>query len=61
MEAAHDRQQQLQVRITEPLAKAEDTDFTQAISEFTLRDTVYKASLRAAAKAMQPSLMDYLR
>jgi flagellar hook-associated protein 3 FlgL len=61
LEAAQDRQQQLQVRITELLAKAEDTDYTEAISEFTLQDTVYKASLQAGAKAMQPSLMDYLR
>jgi flagellar hook-associated protein 3 FlgL len=61
MEAAQDRQQQLQVQITKLLAKAEDTDYTEAISEFTLQDTVYKASLQAGAKAMQPSLMDYLR
>jgi flagellar hook-associated protein 3 FlgL len=61
LESAQDRQQELQVRITELLAKAEDTDYAKAISEFTLQDTVYKASLQAAAKAMQPSLMDYLR
>jgi len=61
LEAAQDRQQQLQARITELLSKTEDTDYTAAISDFTQQDTVYKASLQAAAKALQPSLMDYLK
>jgi flagellar hook-associated protein 3 FlgL len=61
LQGAQDRQQQLQARITELLAKTEDTDYTAAISDFTQQDTVYKASLQAAAKALQPSLMDYLR
>jgi flagellar hook-associated protein 3 FlgL len=60
LEAAQNRLQQMQARITELLSKTEDTDYTAAISDFMQQDTTYKASLQAAAKAMQPSLMDYL-
>jgi flagellar hook-associated protein 3 FlgL len=61
LEAAQSRQQELQARITELLAKTEDTDYTAAISDFTQQQTVYQASLQTAAKTLQPSLMDYLR
>jgi flagellar hook-associated protein 3 FlgL len=61
LESAQTRQQELQARITELLAKTEDTDYTAAVSEFSLQDTVYKAGMQAASKALQPSLLDYLR
>lgn len=61
LETAKDRQQQLQIHLTALLSKAEDTDFTQAISDFTNQQTTYQAGLNASAKAIQPSLLDYLR
>lgn len=42
-------------------SKNEDTDFAEAVSKFSVQETVYKASLEAGGKAIQPSLLDYLR
>ncbi len=52
--------QNLKVNVTDLLSKTEDTDLTQAISDFALQQNVYKAALAASAKSIQPSLMDYL-
>lgn len=61
IETMQARQQEVQVRLTALQSKEEDTDFDQAISAFSLQQTLYQASLQAGAKAIQPSLMDYLR
>jgi flagellar hook-associated protein 3 FlgL len=39
----------------------QDTDFTEAVSKFSIQETVYKASLEIGGRAIQPSLLDYLR
>ena len=61
LEQAKDRQELLQVNLKDLLSKAEDTDMADAISKFMIQETLYKASLEASAKAIQPSLMDYVR
>ncbi|MBI3968727.1 MAG: flagellar hook-associated protein FlgL [Chloroflexi bacterium] len=61
LENAVERQELIQVRLQELLSKTEDVDMAQAISNFALQENVYKASLAAGAKALQPSLLDYLR
>lgn len=61
LDSAKTRQELLQVRLTDLLGKAEDTDFAQAITEFTNAENVYKAALAAGSRAIQPSLLDYLR
>jgi flagellar hook-associated protein 3 FlgL len=61
LESARERQEDVQARLTELLSKVEDTDYTVAISEFSLQETVYKAGLAAGSRALQPSLLDYLR
>lgn len=61
LDSAKIRQELLQVRLSDLLSKAEDTDFAQAITEFTNQENVYKAALAAGSKAIQPSLLDYLR
>lgn len=55
------RLESLVVNISDILSKTEDVDMTKAISDFALQQNVYKAALAAGAKAIQPSLMDYLR
>jgi flagellar hook-associated protein 3 FlgL len=53
----------LDVKLTMATLRSQyqDVDMAEAISEFAVQDVVYKASLQAGAKAIQPSLIDYLR
>lgn len=59
--AADERLQDMLVETQRQLSGAVDADMAQAVVELTTRQTVYDASLRAGAHAMQPSLLDYLR
>jgi flagellar hook-associated protein 3 FlgL len=61
VEAAQGRQSLLQVNLEELRSKSEDTDFAEAVSKFSVQETVYKASLEIGGRAIQPSLLDYLR
>jgi flagellar hook-associated protein 3 FlgL len=61
IEAAQGRQNLLQVNLEELRSKSEDTDLVEAVSKFSVQETVYKASLQIGGKAIQPSLLDYLR
>jgi flagellar hook-associated protein 3 FlgL len=61
LEAAQGRQDLLQVNLKDLRSKAEDSDVVEAISKFSVQETVYKASLEVSGKAIQPSLLDYLR
>ncbi len=61
VEAAQERQSLLQVNLEDLRSKSEDTDFTEAVSKFSIQETVYKASLEIGGRAIQPSLLDYLR
>jgi flagellar hook-associated protein 3 FlgL len=61
IEAAQGRQELLQVNLAELRSKSEDTDLVEAVSKFSVQETVYKASLQIGGKAIQPSLLDYLR
>ncbi|MDW7651581.1 MAG: flagellar hook-associated protein FlgL [Bacillota bacterium] len=42
-------------------SELEDIDFPETMMNFSVMDTLYKASLSAGARIMQPSLMDFLR
>jgi len=61
VEAAQGRQNLLQVNLEDLRSKSEDTDFTEAVSKFSIQETVYKASLEIGGRAIQPSLLDYLK
>ena len=61
LEATRDRLNSTNVSLSSLLSNVEDTDFAKAISEYTLQETVYRASLQSGARALQPSLMDYMR
>ena len=51
----------LQVNRQSLRSKSADTDYVEAVSKFSVQETVYKASLEVGGKALQPSLLDYLR
>jgi flagellar hook-associated protein 3 FlgL len=51
----------IQVNLTELLSDVKDVDMAEAITNFSMAQTTYQASLKASAQAMQPSLLDYLR
>lgn len=47
-------------RLASQLSNVKDVDMAQAITNFSMAQSVYQASLKAAAQALQPSLLDYL-
>lgn len=47
--------------VTSRLAAVEDIDLAKTITDLSLQQTAYQAALGAAAKVVQPSLMDFLR
>jgi flagellar hook-associated protein 3 FlgL len=51
----------VQLNMTGLLSADKDVDMAQAITSFSMAQTVYQASLQAGAKVMQQSLLDYLR
>jgi flagellar hook-associated protein 3 FlgL len=51
----------VQTNLTGLLSQVKDVDIAQAITQFSMTQTVYQASLQAGAKVMQQSLLDYLR
>jgi flagellar hook-associated protein 3 FlgL len=61
LDAQRARLLDLQVGLSDLRSKAEDTDYTQTLSNFATAETVYKAALQASARSLQPSLLDYLR
>lgn len=49
------------VNFTEQLANAEDADIAEVIIDLKSREAVYRASLAAGARIIQPTLVDFLR
>lgn len=49
------------LNMTDLLSKTEDVDMAQLIIELKTQENVYRASLSAGAKIVQPSLIDFLR
>ncbi|GAA3930440.1 flagellin N-terminal helical domain-containing protein [Actinoplanes auranticolor] len=56
-ESAQDRL----LSVTSQLSDIEDIDLPKTIMDMKLQETSYQAALAAAAKVIQPSLIDYLR
>jgi flagellar hook-associated protein 3 FlgL len=54
------RVQDRNIETTRIQSELEDLDFAKAISDFTLAESVYKASLSSAARVLQPSLLDFV-
>jgi flagellar hook-associated protein 3 FlgL len=53
--------QNYKVNFSQMLSDVEDIDLTQAVTDLTVQQSAYQASLNSASKIIQPSLMDYLR
>lgn len=56
-----DRLNTAKVSLAGLLSQVKDTDMAAALTNFSMAQTVYQASLKAGAQALQPSLLDYLR
>jgi flagellar hook-associated protein 3 FlgL len=44
----------------EQLSAIEDVDMAQALTEFSMRESVYRGALAVGAKVIQPSLVDFI-
>jgi flagellar hook-associated protein 3 FlgL len=60
LESTQSRNDERMVYTTKLQSEVEDVDFAKAISDFNLQQTVYEASLKMGAKALQSSLVDFL-
>jgi flagellar hook-associated protein 3 FlgL len=59
-ESTQERNEQQFTQNTSLQSELEDVDMAEAASKFSLAETVYTAALKSAARAIQPSLTDYL-
>ncbi len=55
-----ERQEDITVNLTGLLSEIKDVDMAEALTNFSMAQAVYQASLKAGARALQPSLLDYL-
>jgi flagellar hook-associated protein 3 FlgL len=60
LDSLKQRQDSVSVNLTGLLSQVKDVDMASAITNFTMAQTVYQASLKASAQSMQISLLDYL-
>ena len=60
IQMASDRNQENIIQSTDLQSKLEDVDFASAISQYSLADSVYQASLKSASKILTQSLMNYI-
>jgi len=60
LELTSSRFQAQEIATNEQLSRIEDVDMAQAITDVTMRESVYRASLAMGAKVIQPSLVDFL-
>jgi flagellar hook-associated protein 3 FlgL len=60
MDSLQQQMSSVKVTMTGLLSNVKDVDMAQAITQFSMAQTVYQASLQAGAKVMQQSLLDYL-
>jgi len=49
------------INFTSLRSQLEDIDFAETMMNFSVMETIYKASLTSSARIMQPSLLDFLR
>lgn len=60
LESTQERNDSRQVETSKLQSNIEDVDFAEAVSKFTLQKTVYEASLKMGAQAIQNTLMNFL-
>jgi flagellar hook-associated protein 3 FlgL len=59
-ETTQDRNETQNTEATRLQSDLEDADLAEVATKFSLMETVYNAALKSAARAIQPSLTDYL-
>lgn len=60
IEIVYDRNKELNITNEDVRSKIEGVDLAEALTEFSLADAVYNASLQSAARLMQNSLLNYI-
>jgi flagellar hook-associated protein 3 FlgL len=60
LDALQQNLQSVKVNLTGLLSNEKDVDMAAAITNFSMAQLVYQASLKASAQTLQPSLLDYL-
>lgn len=61
LELHQTRLEDLEKNYTELLAQSEDADLAEVIMNLKMQENVYRASLAAGARIIQPTLVDFLR
>jgi len=61
LELQQSRLDSTQISFTNLLAQNEDADIAEVIMNLKMQESVYRASLAAGARIIQPSLVDFLR
>ncbi len=61
LELTASRFDSLKIASGEQLSKIEDADMAQAITDLSMRETVYNAALATGARVIQKSLVDFLQ
>jgi flagellar hook-associated protein 3 FlgL len=61
LDSLSQRLNEIKVSTAGLLSQVKDVDMAVAITNFSMAQTVYNASLKAGAQALQQSLLDYLR
>ncbi|NLB89274.1 MAG: flagellar hook-associated protein FlgL [Syntrophomonadaceae bacterium] len=61
LELQKSRLESTQISYTSLLAQNEDADMAEVIMQLKMQENVYRASLAAGARIIQPSLIDFLR
>jgi flagellin-like hook-associated protein FlgL len=61
METTLSRLEEYEVNYTKLLSEVEDADVTRLITDLAMQENAYTAALNAAAKILQPTLLNFLR
>jgi flagellar hook-associated protein 3 FlgL len=61
LELTQSRFQAQSIAMGDQRSKIEDVDMAEAITNLTMRESVYKAALATGARVIQPTLVDFLR
>lgn len=61
VEVTLNRLESQQINFTSLLSDVEDADLTQILTDLAMQENAYNAALTAAAKIIQPSLLDFIR
>ncbi|RKD32331.1 flagellar hook-associated protein FlgL [Thermohalobacter berrensis] len=61
LELTQKRLESAEINFTKLLAENEDADLSEVIMDLKMKENVYRASLAAGARIIQPTLVDFLR